>query len=218
MSSCEGGISQSDNNIPNQRSVYLVTYSQCDASGLTRQSFANLIVEAWTAGSRSKVVQWVCSQEAHADGGNHFHMALKLSVKKRWLAVRNYVKNNHGIDLNFSDSHDNYYTAYTYVVKEYTEFVMSENHPDLSNTCIPVTTNATRKRRGNLKSGKSEKRKRLSVFDVVQIIQTRKINTRLELMAQAAKWEKERKMDLAQNLWKIGGQKLSTRLWRRQRS
>ena len=44
---------------PGHRSVYLITFSQCDSSQLSQVEFANLIVEAWHSCSRSKIVQWV---------------------------------------------------------------------------------------------------------------------------------------------------------------
>jgi hypothetical protein len=125
-------------------------------------------------------------------------MAIKLSTTARWRAIRKFVDNKHGIKLNFSDTHTNYYTAYEYVVKEDAEFVLSPGHPDLVNTTPPNTTNATRGRRKAAKVTKGKKRKRLAVFDVVRIIQTKKIRTRLELMALADKWQEEGKTDLAE--------------------
>ena len=128
---------------PSHRSVYLITFSQCDSSELSRVQFAELIVEAWHACSRSKIIQWVVSLEAHENSGNHFHMAIKLSSPARWLKVRNFVDDKYGIKLNFSNSHTNYYTAYEYVVKEDPNFVQSANHPDFSNGKPLKTTKAT---------------------------------------------------------------------------
>ena len=110
---------------PNHLSVYLITFSQCDSSELSRVQFAELIVEAWHTCSRSKIIQWVVSLEAHENCGNRFHMAIKLSSPARWLKVRNFVDDKYGIKLNFSNSHTNYYTAYEYVVKEDPNFVQS---------------------------------------------------------------------------------------------
>lgn len=185
---------------PKQRSVYLITYSQCGSSHLSRAQFADIIVDAWRSNSRSRILQWVVSLEAHQNGGSHFHMALKLSTTSRWQAIRRFVDNKHGIKLNFSDTHTNYYTAYEYVVKEDRDFVLSPGHPDFANTSTPNTTNATRARRKAAKVTKSKgkKRKRLAVYDVVRIIQTKKIQTRLQLMALADKWQEEGKTDLAE--------------------
>ena len=77
------------------------------------------------------------------------------------------------------------------------EFIVSPNHPDFSNaTGPPKTSNATKKKKSLRKS--KLKRKRLSTFDVVEIIQSRKISNRLELMALAASWKGQGKNDLAE--------------------
>ena len=183
---------------PSHRSVYLITFSQCDSSQLSRVQFAEVIVEAWHTCSRSKIIQWVVSLEAHENNGNHFHMAIKLSSPARWLKVRKFVDDKYGIKLNFSNSHTNYYTAYEYVVKEDPNFVQSADHPDFSNGKPPKTTKATCQRRKSPKTVKSKKRKRLAVFDVVNIIQARKIQNRVELLALASKWQGEGKIDLAE--------------------
>ena len=168
---------------PSHRSVYLITFSQCDSSELSRVQFAELIVKAWHKCLRSKIIQWVASLEAHENSGNHFHMAIKLSSPARWLKVRNFVDDRYGIKLNFSNSHTNYYTA---------------NHPDFSNGKPPKTTKATCGPRKGPKTVKSKKRKLLAVFDVVQIIQAKKIPNRVELLALASKWQREGKIDLAE--------------------
>ena len=72
---------------PKQRSIYLITFSQCRDSGLNKSEFAELIVHAFKECSRSKILQWVACEEMHQDGGKHFHMAMKLEKKTRWLAV-----------------------------------------------------------------------------------------------------------------------------------
>lgn len=189
---------QANSNRPKQRSIYLITYSQCDISQLSRQEFADLIIHAWHSRSRSKIIQWAVSLEAHNNGGNHFHMVIKLNRVSRWLAIRNLVDSSYGIKLNFCDSHENYFTAFQYVVKEDPHFILSPGHPDLTNAEPPKTTKATRQKKKNGKITKSKKKKRLSVFDVVRIIQTKKIMSRLELMALAAKWQGEGKNDLAE--------------------
>ena len=182
---------------PLQRSVYLITYSQCDASGLTKADFAKVILDSWKACYRCRVVQWVASQELHQNGGRHFHMAIKLNTKCRWLRARNYIDKEHGIKVNFSYHHNNYYGAYRYVTKEDAEFIVSPDHPDFSNAAAPPkTSNATKKRKSLRKS--KVKRKRLSTFDVVEIIQNRKISNRLELMALAASWKAQGKNDLVE--------------------
>ena len=44
-----------------------------------------------------KVVQWVVARELHADGGvsesnSHYHMAMKLEKRARWLKVRQFLE------------------------------------------------------------------------------------------------------------------------------
>ncbi|CAB4014680.1 hypothetical protein AC249_AIPGENE13320 [Paramuricea clavata] len=186
---------------PKQRSIYFITYSQCGNSGLSRQAFAQIILDAWNDSCLSRIIQWVVSEEMHQDGGKHFHMALKLDKKTRWLAVRNFLDMRHGIKVNFSDKHDNYFSAYKYVVKDDADYVLSDNHPDLTNATAPRTTNASQKRKGTAKNAGAatkKKKKRMAVYDVVRIIQTKGIKSRLELMALASKWQEQGKTDLAE--------------------
>ena len=50
--------------------VYLITYSRANLEIYpTRENFASKIVNAFNLYGVSKVVQWVCSQESHRDGG-----------------------------------------------------------------------------------------------------------------------------------------------------
>ena len=132
--------------LPLQRSVYLITCSQWDASiRLTKGDVAKVILDSWKACYRCRVVQWVASKELHQNGGRPFHMAIKLSTKSRWLRARNYIDKEDGIKVNFSGRHDNYYGAYRYVTKEDCEFIVSPNLP-------PKTSNATKKRKSLRKS------------------------------------------------------------------
>ena len=63
----------------------------------------------------------------------------------------------------------------------------SPNYPEFSNrTEPPKTSNTSKERKLTRKSKGSEgKRKRLSALDVLQIIQSRKISTRPEIVALA---------------------------------
>ncbi|KAJ7376296.1 hypothetical protein OS493_035657 [Desmophyllum pertusum] len=69
------------------RSVYLITYSQADVDLVpTREEFSRVVLESFANAdpcSRCEVVQWVCSQEAHRERGIHYHMAVKLSARRR---------------------------------------------------------------------------------------------------------------------------------------
>ena len=57
-----------DSTSPLQRSVYLITDSQCDASGLTKADFAKVILDSWKACYMCRVVQWVASEELQQNG------------------------------------------------------------------------------------------------------------------------------------------------------
>lgn len=194
-----------------QRIVYLVTYSRADiAKFVSRQSFAEAVVGAWRSVG-IKVLHWVVSIEGHAVTTNdeqmnnyHFHMALKLEKRARWLRVRKYLDDTFGIQVNFSDSHSTYFSAYRYVTKEDKEALHSQGHPDLNDATPRTAERAieSNKRKGKkVVSGpkkKSRKVERLSVYDVVQIIQARKINSRLELVCLAVSQNREGKTSLAE--------------------
>ena len=195
----------------NQRLLYLITYSRADTMKFpSRESFGEAVLEGWShCGVR--VLQWVVSMEAHADSGvasceianaYHYHMALKLSKRTRWLQVRNYLDHTYGMKVNFSDSHSSYYSAYRYATKEDPEAVHSPNHPDLTEP--PQTeraiagkkTKAKDRRNGCQRKGR--KGKRLSVYDVTQIIKGKHLTTRLELVCLAVQQEREGKTSLAE--------------------
>lgn len=180
-----------------QRIIYLITLSRSERSNLSRSQFAEIVVSAWNQCCAANVVQWVVGRENHAEEGEHFHMALKLDKKCRWSRVRRYLDLAHGIKVHFSDSHDTYYTAYSYCIKEDSEFTVSQGHPDLQGASEPKTGKATQKRKQSSK-GKRGKKQRLSTYNVVQLIQERNIRSRLQLMALAAQMQKEGKTDLAE--------------------
>ena len=140
------------------------------------------------------MIHWVCSQESHADGGVHYHVAVKLSGRRWWLRVRNYIDQEYLEKVNISDRHDNYYSAWRYTTKEDCSSLRSTNHPDLRNVGAPIMTNAScALQERHLGEGdedtnnKKGKRKRsLSIFDVSQIAVERGIKTHLELVALAS--------------------------------
>ena len=90
------------------RSVYLVTYSQANSEIVdSRESFVLIVLDSFENADpkcRSQVKQWVCSEELHKDGGKHYHMVVKLDRSRRWLQVRDYADNKHGVKLNFSST------------------------------------------------------------------------------------------------------------------
>ena len=52
----------------------------------------------------------------------------------------------HGISVHFSNSHNNYYSAWKYATKEDVEVLQSANHPNLWNSKPPRTDKACEKR------------------------------------------------------------------------
>lgn len=69
-------------------------------------------------------------------------MALKLDRNQRWLAVRNYLHEDEGINVNFSNIHYDYYSACKYVTKQDEHVLESDNHPDLWSVGAPRTNTA----------------------------------------------------------------------------
>ena len=195
-----------------QRTVYLITYSRADKAKFPcKERFSSAVVEAWNS-CGIRVAQWVVCIEAHTsdcesiDEMNlyHYHIALKLGEEARWLQVRNYLDQDFGIRVNFSDNHNSYYTGYRYVTTEDEDALHSRGHPDLSDAA-PRTERAIscRKRRPKEK-GKADKKRRgkgserLSVYDVCQIVQAKGITSRLQLVCLAVQQNREGKTALAQ--------------------
>ena len=153
----------------------------------------------------NKLAFWVVAMEKHANAGSrcesseasdfHFHMAIKLQRRGWWLMVRNILDDVYRIKVNFSSNHNTYYSAYKYVTKEVPEPLFSDGHPDISNDA-PRTEKAIashcKKGNGGKKGKRMRKRgERLSVFDVMQIVQKRNIQSRLELVALAVSQSRE---------------------------
>ena len=195
------------------RSTYLVTYSQANLEKFpSRDSFADCVVQAFESEkSKASIQHWVCSMEEHCDGGSHYHMAIKLNMQKRWKAAKNSIHDKHGITVNFSCSHDNYYTAYKYATKEDTHALHSQGHPDLAAVGSPRTkasTKAVRRRSRSRQSNEadgasgtpvtSSKRQRLSNLEVSELVLKKGIKREVELLALANEQKTEGKNDLAE--------------------
>ena len=177
----------------------------------TRESFGSAVVEAFNAGSgKVKVDYWSCALEDHKDGGKHFHTALKLSGPKRWLSAKNALNCKYNIVVNFSESHDNYYSAYKYICKSDTLVYHSANHANLKEIGSPKTKHSTKAYRKKKKitsqqnteteeqgSSSSKKPRRLSNFDVSEFLVGNSIKTPTELFAKANEQKKAGKTDLA---------------------
>ena len=143
-----------------------------------------------------------------SESHSHYHMALKLEKRTRWLKVRKFLDEEYGIKVNFSSNHNTYYSAYKYTTKEDSDCVHSNGHPDLTNATPPRTEKAItgnkRKARSNNVSKKRRKRG-LSMYEVAEYIQSKKIRSRLELMSVAASQNREGKKDLAEFICNRGG-------------
>ncbi|PIK38625.1 hypothetical protein BSL78_24535 [Apostichopus japonicus] len=139
----------------------------------SRENFAEQVLSSFESVG-AHIIQWVSCQETHRDGGKHYHMAVKLDRPRRWLKVKSMLENQHGIVVHFSSTYANYYTAWQYVVKEDAGVLQSPGHPDLG-ASPPATTSASTSRVLQASGEQSaraplQKRKRLSAFDVSQMV------------------------------------------------
>ena len=120
-----------------QQIVYLIAYSRADVRKFpSRECFSAAVLHAWYSFG-IEVIQWVTCVEG-PDSGNqhklnryHFHMAIELKKRARWFQVRKYLDDNFAIQVNFSDNHNSYYSAYQHVTKEDKDALHLESHPDL---------------------------------------------------------------------------------------
>lgn len=127
-------------------SVYLITYSQANLDTFqTRDSFAKMVVQTFneTRSGLADIVRWVCSQEQHSSEGMHYHMAVKLSHLHQRFCVRNYLDDNHSIQVNFSTVHSNYYCPCRSTTEEDRKYVQSVNQLELVNSVPPGTQEAS---------------------------------------------------------------------------
>ena len=208
------------------RYVFLVTYSQADEQKIpTRRAFADTVVESFTStSSELQVIQWCCCQETHKNGGLHYHLALKVNKYQRWMNSKRYLQDRYGINVHYSARHHNYFSAWKYVTKSDKDYIESQDHPDLNDYPGPRTDAASRARRrvraynsSNRASQLDEadtldeeaesetsrppkKKKRLTPFEVSEIIQSRTIKTVTELQALAQEQRDEGKTNLAEFL------------------
>ena len=204
------------------RSVYLVTYSQANIEKFaSRHDFAHAVVQAFSRGS-AKVVHWCCCREQHQTSGQHYHVAVKLDRNQRWFSAKQFLLQEHGISVHFSSKHHNYYSAWRYVTKSDINFEESPNHPNLRENNRPLTNAASRTRRQRKRAAKTanneldsdndfdeceetsrqakRRKKRLSAYDVSEIIVSNEIKTLTELQALAFQQKQEGKINLAEFL------------------
>ena len=192
------------------RRTYLVTYSQADRVKFpTRESFGQVVEKAFNAGSgKVGVDYWACCLEEHTNGGQHYHVSLKLTGTKRWSLAKNYLVENHGVTVHFSDSHDNYYySAYRYICKADTNVYHSNRHPNLQDVRSPKTKKCIKayrekRKQQNTTEGAFEKKsktkvRRLSNFDVSEFMVKNGIKIDTELFAAAHEQKENGKTELA---------------------
>lgn len=200
------------------RKVYLITYSQADLTRFpTRNTFAKAVLHSFS-NTPGNVIQWSCCREEHKSSGHHYHMAIKLDKNQRWLASKRFLEYNNGISVHFSSIHRDYYSAWQYVSKCDEEVLESDGHPDLWNSTFPKTTRASAANKPRVKRPLAEqegseeeaeeiegaerktkgKRKRMSAFDLSEIIVSKGIKSRMELLALASEQKEEGKTDIAE--------------------
>ena len=192
------------------RRVYLVTCSHVDRGRFPeRVDFAEAVVEAFNSGvSQVRAEYWACCLENHVEGGEHYHVCIKLSGPKRWLSAKNFLLNNYETSVHFSNEHDNYYQAYRYVTKSDTSVFHSENHPNLQNMGAPRTAQcvrATRMRRAAANNTDEveeaqqpqAKVQRLSNLEVAEFLVEHNIKNDTQLFAEAHSQKSAGKKDLA---------------------
>lgn len=182
-----------------------MAYSRADVEKiLTREAFAEKLLLGWME-MTVKVVQWVVAKELHADAGvsesnSHYHMAMKLEKRSCWFCL--FLDERYGLRVNFSTVHNTYYSAYKYTTKEDEFCVHSDGHPDLSNAPPPRTEKAIsankRKAVGRTGGNKKKRKRGLSVYEVAQSIQTKNVQSRLQLLTIAASQNREGKTELAE--------------------
>ena len=192
--------------MPHGKRQYLVTYSQLDEKLFpTRQSFGDMIAKEFNRGdSIVKVLHWACSKEPHEEGGSHYHCSIKFNGVKRWAKVRDSIQSHYNIKVNFaqSEAHDSYISAYRYVVKSDKDFVLSQNHLDLSDVKSPRTKNAIsankRKSPGvRAVPGCKKKLNKLNNQEMAMFVRSKNIKTYTQLLALAEERRAEGLTDLS---------------------
>lgn len=185
------------------RKVYMITYSQADLSKCPdRKTFADFVLKAFNFENSSvKPLQWAVCKELHQNGGSHYHMCIKLDKNKRWASVKCKLLEN-GINVNFTDGHSNYMTAFRYVNKSDTEVLLSDSHPDLDLATSPKTSKASKANRSRKRTSettskpKQNKSKRLTKLQVMEIIKRKNIKNETDFLALASIQSEEGLNDL----------------------
>ena len=174
----------------------------------TRESFGQSVSNAFNKGSsKVKVLHWACCLESHQNGGDHYHCSIKLSGLKRWKAVKNTLKKESGIQVHFSDAHDNYWSVFKYISKSDPNIFLSSNHPNMQEMSSPKTKACVQAIKQKRKSWSTDtsvsittkppKITRLGNLEVSEFITRNKISNEHELFPIAHTQKEEGKKDLA---------------------
>ena len=99
------------------------------------------------------------------------------------------------IQVNFSDRHSDYFDAWSYVTKEDTEFLQSENHPVFSSGYIPHTKASANKKK-ECGSGHSSRKRSFKAVDLSDVILAKKIKNKSQLLKFVYEQKQEDKTDL----------------------
>ena len=136
-----GSYSEGTSKLHANRRQYLITYSKADLVKFpTRESFCDVLISCFNVTGKVVAEYWACCLEEHENtSGYHYHACVRLSGPKRWDPVKRRLHEMFGIQVNFSESHENYHTAYKYVCKNDPDVYKSANHPDLQELGSPTT-------------------------------------------------------------------------------
>lgn len=209
-----------------RRQTYLITYSQADIEVVpTREHFAKIWVEAF--GGESAVKHWSACKESHRDGNPHYHLAIKLENRTRFVDIKNrfdlkYPK----VKCHFREFHTSYEDAFDYIRKEDEDYIESENHPYLLNRPRTAAATASKMNKSRMDDGsddedseQDEPRKRgrydggrrgkekLDEIAVYELITRQNVRTNDELLLQARLQYDEGKEDLLRLVMRMPGAK-----------
>ena len=156
---------------------------------------------------------------------------ITLDRNQRWLQSKKFLLEKCAISVHLSAIHSNYYSAWQYVTKQDSRFIESVGHPDLANYHQPRTTLgslAKHSRRRKTPSfaaqteytsdkkfentddeisetnakGVKRKKKRISSYEMSEIIVAKNIKTRNELLALAREQTLEGKTNIGKFIMK----------------
>lgn len=128
--------------------VYLITLSHAERTTMeSKRHFAHLIEESFNFCFGPKTVLfWAAAKEAHAEGGFHYHVCVRLAKGQRFNRPLKMMREK-GIQPHFAEGRglEGYFGAYQYVKKEDPEVEHSAEHPQ--SIAEPRTRPANRARR-----------------------------------------------------------------------